>query len=255
MIQDEAGNINRTDRRGMAEKKTERIALFDIDGTILYAGKTPAMAILRAISEVYGVGDLMPLRREYSFAGKTDPQIVTDLLRMKGYPADEIENSLEKVFERYIFYLKTLMTSNDGARLYPGIVPLLERLDADDNVILGLLTGNIEAGDRIKLGRFGLEGLFEIGAYGSDSPDRDRLPRLLLEKLRSLTGRSYEGEDMVIIGDSVYDIRCSRTVGALTIAVATGTTPPGDLLNERPDHLFSDFSETNEVVEKITGGG
>jgi len=237
----------------MAEKVKERIALFDIDGTILYAGRTPARAILRAISEVYSVGDLMPPRGEYSFAGKTDPEIVTDLLKRKGYPEEEIDNRLEEVFDRYVFYLKSLMTDNDGARLYPGIPSLLKRLEGDTRVILGLLTGNIEAGARIKLGRFGLEDLFEIGAFGSDSADRNLLPQLVLERLTVLKGRSYEGENVVIIGDSVYDVRCARTIGARTIAVATGTTSPGTLLEEEPDHLVNDFSETDEVVEMVTG--
>ncbi len=229
----------------------DRIVLFDIDGTILHAGKAPAKAILRAIEEVYGVDDLMPPRGTYSFAGKTDPEIVTDLLVRKGYREEEILENLDEVFDRYIFYLRSSIPSGDDAYLHPGVYPLILALDDRENIILGLLTGNIEEGARIKLDYFAIADYFKVGAYGSDSPDRNELPKILLERAKRLTGRSYGGNDVVIIGDSVHDIRCARTIGATSIAVATGTTSRMELSREKPDHLFDDLSQTDQTLDII----
>jgi len=229
----------------------ERIVLFDIDGTILHAGKPPARAILRAMEEVFQVSDLMPPRGEYSFSGKTDPEIVMDLLARKGYPTEKIAAGLEEVFDRYIFYLKTTMGNGNDAYLHPGVMILIRRLAEDKKVLLGLLTGNIEEGARIKLDHFGIAGYFPIGAYGSDSPERNRLPEIALNRVKKLTGLSYGGRNVVIIGDSVYDIRCARSVGAVAIGVATGTTSCEALRAERPDHLFQDLSQTDHVLDTI----
>ncbi len=229
----------------------DRIVLFDIDGTILQAGRAPAKAILRAIEEVYGVDNPMPPRGTYSFAGKTDPEIVADLLVRKGYREDEILENLGQVFDRYIYYLKSTIPAGNDAYLHPGVYPLIRALDDRENILLGLLTGNIEEGAKIKLDYFAIADYFRVGAYGSDSPDRNELPAILLEKVKEMTGRSYEGNDVVIIGDSVHDIRCAQTIGAITVAVATGTTSRAELSKEKPDHLFDDLSQTEQTLEII----
>jgi phosphoglycolate phosphatase-like HAD superfamily hydrolase len=238
---------------GVVEEENRRkIILFDIDGTILNAGKAPVYAILKAMEEVFGVNDLMPPRGEYSFAGKTDPEIVTDIMVRKNCPGEKIESGLKEVFERYIFYMKSLMADKNDAYLHPGALSLIQRLDARDDVVLGLLTGNIEEGAKIKLGYFGLDSYFSIGAYGSDSPDRDELPVILLERVNSTAaGNPFSGDDVVILGDSIHDIRCAKTVGATSAAVATGTTSIEELMAEKPDHIFRDLSQTDRVLETI----
>jgi phosphoglycolate phosphatase len=230
----------------------ERIVLFDIDGTLLHAGRTPARAILRAIEEVYGVKDLMPPRGQYSFAGKTDPEIVRDLLERKGYTGEDVTEGLDEVFERYVSYLGALVSDGSDAYLHPGILVLIQRLAAMEGVLLGLLTGNIEEGARMKLALFDMGRYFVVGAYGSDSEDRSRLPAILLQKVVRLTGRRYRGDQVVIIGDSIHDIRCARTIGAKVLAVATGTTSLENLLAEGPNYAFPDLSRTESVLEVLS---
>jgi phosphoglycolate phosphatase-like HAD superfamily hydrolase len=232
-------------------KSPERIVLFDIDGTLLYAGRAPARSILRAIEEVFGIPDIAPPRGEYSFAGRTDPEIVTDLLVRKGIPRTEVDARLAEVFERYILYLKSGLPDDDGARLHEGVLPLLTRLDAEDSVMTGLLTGNIEEGARIKLDRLGIAGYFAVGAYGSDSADRDLLPRILLDRVARRTGRVYGAGEVVVVGDTARDIRCARTICAKTIAVATGTTTAAELRAEDPDFLFDNLGDTDHVMQAI----
>jgi phosphoglycolate phosphatase-like HAD superfamily hydrolase len=236
---------------GMKIEPGKKIALFDIDGTLLNAGKGPVKAIIQAMEEVYGVEDLLSLKGKYTFAGKTDPEIVRDLLILKGYSPESVENGFEEVFDLYIHYLELYMTGDDSGYLHPGILHLVGKLKAHNEVNTGILTGNIERGAEIKLGHFNLGEYFSIGVYGSDSADRNDLPGILLEKAREITGHPYDGSEIVIVGDSIYDIRCAGTVGARAIAVTTGTTSREELEAEGPDHIFRDLSRTDLVIEAI----
>ncbi len=230
----------------------KKIVLFDIDGTLLNAGRGPVRAILRAMEEVYGVEDLLSLKGKYAFAGKTDPEIVRDLLLLKGCSPEAVESGFEKVFDLYIHYLRQFMAEDDSAYLHPGVLRLVRELKDRREVNTGILTGNIERGAEIKLGHFDLRKYFSIGVYGSDSSDRNDLPGILLEKARKLTGYPYTGSEIVIVGDSIFDIRCAGTVGARAIAVVTGTTSREALEAEGPDHIFHDLSRTEQVIEAMT---
>jgi phosphoglycolate phosphatase len=131
------------------------------------------------------------------------------------------------------------------------VTELIDELDENPTVFLGLLTGNIERGARIKLGRFGLNDYFHIGAYGSDSADRMRLPEVALQRANDFFAVQFEPEELVIIGDSIHDIRCARGFGAKAIGVNTGLTKREDLVAEEPEFLFSSLADTNAVVQAV----
>ena len=69
----------------------------------------------------------------------------------------------------------------------PGIEELLPRL-VEQGVLLGIVTGNIEAAARIKLARAGLNPFFAFGGYGSDSRDRTELTRRAVERAEQVRG-------------------------------------------------------------------
>ena len=135
----------------------------------------------------------------------------------------------------------------------PGIPELLARLEADPRVTLGLLTGNLERGARIKLADPGLNEYFPFGAFGSDSADRYELPELAVRRAREMTGMTFTGKSVVIVGDSVHDVACGRSVGVRAVAVATGPTTIETLAAERPDALLPDFSDVGRAFEAIAG--
>jgi phosphoglycolate phosphatase-like HAD superfamily hydrolase len=121
---------------------------------------------------------------------------------------------------------------------------------------LGLLTGNVVKGAEIKLARAGLHKYFfdgkdALGAFGSDSMSRNDLPAIAVERAYARTGRLFKEKDIVIIGDSPYDIICGRELNARSIAVATGWHTEGELRKHEPDYLFGDFSATHEVMRAI----
>jgi phosphoglycolate phosphatase-like HAD superfamily hydrolase len=134
------------------------------------------------------------------------------------------------------------------------VFPLLEALEGQSSVTLGLLTGNLEPTARLKLAPLDANRFFAFGAFGSDDEDRYRLPAIALERAREAVGLSFEGPDVVIVGDSVHDVLCGRGLGVRAVAVATGKTLPERLAEVAPDALLADFSDTGASVSAILDG-
>lgn len=121
------------------------------------------------------------------------------------------------------------------------------------HVTLALLTGNIEPGARLKLAPPALNEFFPFGAFGSDSADRLKLAPFAVERASRIDGYRFEGEDVVIIGDSIYDVRCGVPHRATTIAVASGKTAGETLRAESPTHFFDSVEDVDGVIRAITG--
>ena len=118
--------------------------------------------------------------------------------------------------------------------------------------MLGLLTGNVEEGARLKVNAAGLGfDRFRVGAYGSDHWQRPELPAVAARRAREKTGIGFEGKEIVIIGDTPFDISCGAHLGVRTIATATGTHSAGDLAQHAPDYLFDDLSDIDAVWRAI----
>jgi len=223
------------------------LVLFDIDGTLLSAGRASREALQEAFERT-GVPDMT--FDGYDFSGKTDPQIVRELLAGRGAPPDDA--GVGRVIDAYLESLET--------RIGPGSVvakrgaaELLEALAARTDVTLALLTGNHERGARAKLGPVGFNPYFPFGAFGSDHADRYELPAIAIARARRVTGRDFHGKRVVVVGDSIHDVACGRAVGVKSVAVASGLTPTERLARENPDHLFPDFSDVPAVAEAILG--
>ncbi len=227
-----------------------RLVLFDIDGTILTDRGASRSAFARALSEVYAYdGDLA----RYDFSGRTDPQIAHMVLRDAGHSAEAIEDALPRLWEIYLEGLARNATP-ERVQVMPGIRELLASLASHDDVVLALLTGNIEQGARLKLGGADLNHYFPFGAFGSDSADRTALPPIAMHRAAAHVGRDFRGADVVIIGDSVYDVRCGVPYDATTIAVASGKTAAETLRAENPRHFFDTAEDLGAMLQAILGG-
>ena len=223
-----------------------RLILFDIDGTLLSAGRAARESVLAALTEVYGWSGTAD---SHDFSGKTDPQIIRELIR-EAVGDDRCEAELRRALDRYLEELSGRL-SPESVVPKPGIPRLLERLAAEPSVTLALLTGNLERGARLKLEPPGFNAYFPFGAFGSDSADRYELPAIAIERARERTGRTFAGKSVVVIGDSVHDVACGRSLGVRSIAVATGPTRPERLAAERPDALFESFADVERAAEVI----
>lgn len=232
----------------VAPMPPRRLVLFDIDGTLIADGGAAREAFAAALTAVYGYrGDV----RRFDFSGRTDPQIARMILEDAGWSEAGIAPRLDALWDRYLAGL----ARNAPGRVYalPGVVALLERLRAEERFVLALLTGNIEPGARLKLGAIALNEWFPFGAFGSDSARREELPPVAVARAEQAAGHRFAGRDVVIIGDSIYDVRCGVPHGATTIAIASGKTSAEKLRAENPDHFFDSAEELDGIVAAIGG--
>jgi phosphoglycolate phosphatase-like HAD superfamily hydrolase len=221
-----------------------RLLLFDIDGTLIDCGGQTHALFGEALIEVFGTaGDI----DGYSFTGRTDPQIVLDLMTGAGLPAAEVHARLPQMRDLYLPRLERVLERRH-MRVMPGVEELLERLAPRADVELALLTGNWEAGARTKLSRFDLNRYFPFGAFGSDGIHRSELPPIALERAARRRGRPLAPAQALVIGDSIYDVACARDHGIPVLAVATGRTSAADLAAAGADWVVPDLAAAADLL-------
>ena len=227
-----------------------RLFLFDVDGTLVSARGAGRLALTQALVETFGTAGAVD---RYDFRGKTDPRIVLDLMTEADIPPASVRARMGACFDAYVRELERLI--GDGARvqLMPGVADLVRALARRADALVGLLTGNIEAGARAKLRSTGLLPLFRVGAYGSDDGDRRRLPAIARARARVTSGQEFAPERVVIIGDTPLDVDCARACGAVAVAVATGQHAAAELAGHTPDLLFQDFADVERTLRLLTG--
>jgi phosphoglycolate phosphatase-like HAD superfamily hydrolase len=212
----------------------QRLILFDVDGTLISTGGRAGKALAEALQETFGVAVSI---EGYRFSGKTDPQIVRELMAASHFDARVVQARLPEAYAAYLDRLGSFLTPGT-VQVLPGVRDLLDDLQDRQDVVLGLLTGNIRAGAELKLQRAKLQSYFEIGAYGSDNEDRNQLVAVAREQAQKHWGKDFSGQDTVVLGDAEADIRCARAGGARAVAVATGGTSFDDLARLGPDAVL-----------------
>lgn len=227
-----------------------RLVLFDIDGTLIWSAGAGRSAITQALLDEMGATGPIESHR---FDGKTDPQIIRELMTAAAHPHAESGRHLEAVCRRYLELLRgELDTRRDGIRLHPGVADLLDAVEARSDALLGLLTGNLADGARMKLVAAGLDPRrFRVGAYGSDAADRAALPAIAADRAARVIGHVPSGHDIVIIGDTPADVTCGQPVNARTIGVGTGRHPAQELLAAGAYAAFDSLADTAAVMEAI----
>jgi phosphoglycolate phosphatase-like HAD superfamily hydrolase len=228
------------------------LVLFDIDGTLLLTAGAGRRAITAALAEEVAASELFERVR---FDGKTDPQIVAELLEAARHERAGDPDFVRQLCRRYVGLLaEELEQPRSRTTLMPGVGPLLEALEAEESVVLGLLTGNMAEGAALKLASGGIAPeRFLVGAYGSDSAHRPDLPAIAASRAVTYFGREPRGREVVIIGDTPADVECGSAISARAIAVATGAYSLEVLAEAGPHAAFQDLSDTVRVLEAILG--
>lgn len=230
-----------------------KLLLFDIDGTLLSTDGAGRRAIHRALIDRAGTPGVLP---GYRLDGKTDPQIVRELLAQGGHASPEDLTLVEEICTQYVAHLgEELERPGYVTRAMPGVPALLEALaprEEAGEVMVGLLTGNVVGGAALKLKAAGI-GLerFSVGAYGLDGRHRPDLPPVALARASARLGRPVLGADTWIIGDTPADVACGRPVGARALAVATGSYGVTDLEATGAELVLADLSDTAAVLDGL----
>jgi len=215
---------------------------FDIDGTLLLSGGAGRVAMTRVMNEMFGLTQL----HRVDVQGRTDRGIVEDLFEKHEIGLDD---STRLAFtSRYHELLPESMHQCEGC-LMPGVTGLLNNLSGLKNTRIGLLTGNSESAAWTKLRHFELDHFFEFGGYGDLYSKRDDVAALALQNCRErYPNHSIQPEQTWIVGDTIHDISCARSIGARVVAVATGGSDHQQLDRHQPDVLLQDLSNHDDFL-------
>jgi phosphoglycolate phosphatase len=219
--------------------------LFDIDGTLLSSGGAGKAAMETALASEFGVTEL---RGKVPFSGRTDRAIVRDLFAL--HEVEVSPANWERFLTAYFRHLPVCLARHKG-RVLPGVGDLLARLASRTDVGVGLLTGNVRIGARLKLEHYGIFHHFPFGGFGDDHLDRCDVAREALRVLHERRNGSVDLSRVWVIGDTPLDIACARAIGARTAAVATGQHGLDELAAARPDLLFTDLSDPTELIAML----
>jgi phosphoglycolate phosphatase-like HAD superfamily hydrolase len=154
--------------------------------------------------------------------------------------------AVEKLHQEYLKHLPYYVRASIRRGTYhipPGLKTLLKHLSRDKRVLLGLGTGNMEKGARIKLEPSGFNVYFLFGGYGSDSFHRWRLLKKAVKRAEKLAKCKLIPENVYVIGDTPLDVSAGKKAGYKTVAVATGFSEWKELVASRPDHLSRGFTD------------
>ena len=230
-----------------------RLVLWDVDGTLLSAGPAARVAFDEAVAAVVG---REPAGHGVQMSGKTDPQIALEILATRALEERDARVHLPGVLQALERRLEAAagQMRRDG-RAMAGVEEVLERLSAIPGVLQTVLTGNLEPNGRLKLRLFGLDRWLDldVGAYGSDHHERDRLVPIALDKVERARGVRLDPGDVWIVGDTPRDLDCARAGGARCLLVATGRIPKAELDRLGADAVLPDLTDADRVVRLLAG--
>jgi phosphoglycolate phosphatase-like HAD superfamily hydrolase len=222
--------------------------LFDIDGTLLSSGGAGKAAMETALCQAFGVAEI---RGRIPFSGRTDRAIGRDLLEVHGVEASE--PNLQRLASTYLSLLPRCLATHPG-QVLPGIAALLDRLQQPERIVIGLLTGNLRHGARLKLGHYGIYDYFAFGGFGDEHFDRNDVARDALAAAKEHVNGDFRSDRVWVIGDTPLDVSCARHIGAKAVAVATGWTSREELRASKPDLFFDDLSDPLPFLDQILAG-
>jgi phosphoglycolate phosphatase len=230
-----------------------RLILWDIDGTLLRTGPVGRLALELGACRATGLKQVP----QVEMSGKTDPQIVRELLSGAGLSSREIDRVLPLALGEAKRYLaaETCRIRDEGA-VHPGVRELLEALSGVHGVRQSLLTGNIAPNALVKVGAFGLQRHLdpEIGAYGTDHPERNGLVPIALERAKERRGETYRPDEVWVVGDTARDLDCARAGGVRCLIVGTGHDGFDAVRALEADAVMENLADTDGVLEILACG-
>ncbi|WP_342381462.1 haloacid dehalogenase-like hydrolase [Myxococcus stipitatus] len=226
------------------------VLLFDIDGTLITTGGAGRRAMDLAFEQLHGRRDACD---SFHMSGMTDRAIVRKALRIIG--VEDSEAAIDAGIAAYLAHLTEEVRKVDEQRyiVFPGIREAVIEARKRDGFAVGLGTGNIRAGARVKLERVAIHDQFSFGGFGCDHENRVELIRRGAEAGAATLGVPREECRVVIIGDTPMDVAAALGIGAECIGVGTGTYKAEALLEAGAHAAFPDFTHP-EALPTLLGG-
>jgi phosphoglycolate phosphatase len=223
----------------------DRLVLFDIDKTLLVGSSFHYEALKNALSEVYEIEDPKSLR---NMQGMTDLKIICTTLSMENVALKTIKSGLNQCMQLMYQNFKHALNKKDLTVL-DGVRPLLEDLE-DQEIPMGLVTGNMEAIAWLKLEKVGLNQYFQFGGFGDRVLNRSGLVKNALKESQEKLGL-IDKQNIFLIGDTPRDIVGGQKFDVNTIGVATGDFSMEELFVAGADYVVEDLRRTKRVMDII----
>lgn len=221
-----------------------RLALFDIDGTLLHASRIHIQAFGHAMEKYFGVKTLMSWP---NFQGRTDPWIVQELARLNGIPENEILPKVPQAVICIADYYEQHATEERGKTL-PGVNEFLAEIDRR-GILRGLVTGNPEKLAFLKLKHFCLHTGFALGGFGSDHIERSHLITMAIERAEQQYGYKGGSANAIYIADTPFDIQSAHDAGIRAVAVRTNVNKNLDFQGVKPELILDNLTFQAEFFQ------
>lgn len=226
--------------------KVDRLVLWDIDGTLLHCGSDGKKALNHAFHELYGIADAF---EHAAIGGAMDSALINHVHETHGI--DELRKA--QFQERYRAALEEILSQNQEKKVLPGVLGLLNHLNQEPSVVNALLTSNLQVGAQTKLDAFDLKQFFLIGGYGDEPGEKWDVANRCIESAEREFHTNFRRDKIFLIGDSCYDITAAKVCGIKSIAVSTGWADAESLNRCKPDHFFSDLTQTDQILSVLMG--
>jgi len=227
---------------------TDRVVLFDIDGTLISSYKSERDERLRYVDAIRDVTGKIPIVNPSRFAGMVDPQICRIILTETGISEPELENVLPRVLSRMaLAYCRT----RKEVILNRGVKDLLELLHYSTEHVVGTVTGNIRTIAVKKLNAAGIARYFKEGFYADNYLDRNRL---VGDAVRSCVSKYSltSTKDVIIVGDTPLDVKAASAAHATSIGVASGVYSTKVLATSGATYTFQDLTLTDDLLASLS---
>lgn len=220
------------------------VLLFDIDGTLVTTGGAGRRALVRAFERMYGGTGAFTFRLD----GMTDRAIVRQGLSERDLPCTDAD--IDAVLKLYVEALEEEVAAVDPReyRVHDGIERALDEAGRLRHMALGLGTGNIREGARVKLSRVGIYDRFVFGGFGCDHENRIELIRRGAQRGAEKLGAPLAECRVVVIGDTPKDVAAAKGIGAECIGVGTGRFTPAELRESGAGAAFNDMTEPGAIA-------
>lgn len=227
-----------------------KLVLWDLDYTLLDPAGFGHSSIALAFKQVFSA----EVPTGVPFAGRTDRAILGELIS-RGAPGqeDRQEEFQELVAVLVAQHSKTL--SEHGGTALPGALEVVERLSVERGIVQSVLSGNLRRIGMLKVDNIGASKYLDldVAAFGDHHEVRADLVRVAVAAARVKYGHAFEGNDVVLIGDTPLDVEAALSAGASSIGIANGGYDVAELTAAGATAALPNLLDSEAVLACVLG--
>lgn len=220
-----------------------KLAIWDIDGTIVDSRKVIQRAMERAFARA-GL-PAIEYERTRTIVGLELGEALARLAP-QDYPADRLVQLTGFYKEAFV---EQRAEADFEEPLYEGARETIERL-AGEGWLMGVATGKARRGLDIVFGHHGLHRFFDTFQTVDNGPGKPH-PRMVLDALHETGTGPHQA---VMIGDTRFDMEMGRNAGVHTLGVSWGFHTEDEIREGGAHAVHHDFTALNAALDAFASG-